>query len=142
MENLIYGIQTGLYKTLQIILGIGCIGSVVMATVKVLESKPEAAKSFFYTVVAFALGEVLLTALGNVGLNSAGSATLLKLTLTVLQSALCIVAMITSVGVVIKVMSADEQAVRRFFTWLVVAVAGIGILNGFYAAAIAAGANI
>jgi hypothetical protein len=144
VEYLIYGIQTGLYRTLQIILGIGCIGSVVLATVKVLESKPEAAKSFFYTVIAFALGEVLLTALGNVGLNRPDGidAQLLKLTLAVLQSALCIVAMITSVGVVIKVMSADEQAVRRFFTWLVVAVAGIGILNGFYEVAIKMGASI
>ena len=140
--SIIHGLENGLFRLLQVFLGIGCLGSVVMATVNVLEGRPEAAKRFFYSVVAFALGETLLSVFGTVSSNSAGSATLLALTMSVLQSALSMVAMITVIGVVVKVMSADEQAVRRFFVWLIASVTGIILLNVFYKVAVDAGASI
>ncbi len=143
MFNLMNGVTAAMHGLLQVFLGIGALGSVVMATISTMEGKPDSAKKFFYAIVAFVLGELLVSAFDSISSKSSvGSGTLLAVTMSVLQNLLCLVAMITVVGVAVKVMSADEQAVRRFFVWLIASVTGIILLNVFYSAAVGLGASI
>ena len=135
LVGLAHSTEKVLYDILQIMMGILGLGSIGMAAYRLMSGKQDSAKNFIVAFIALAVGYVLLEVFDIHATDSVGGASFGGAVASVLSSALCMVSMISLVGIVLKVMNAEEQSLGRLYTWLIASVVGIVLLNHFGAQA-------
>lgn len=129
VHNLISGWSNTLYNILKFVLGGGAIISIGMASYHIIEGKNDSAKKFISTIVICAISFTVLEVLQNVLPHPEGG-TLTKNVASVLTSLLSMISLISFVGIMLKLLSGQEQEIpMKLYTWLIASTVGIALLT-------------
>lgn len=130
--SLAHNLASTLIGILSVMMGILGIGSIFMSIVNLMNGKQDSAKKFIWSFIGLSIGYGGLSVIRNyAGTTVSASDSLTAAVASVLSSALCVVSIISLVGIIIKVMNAEEQSYNRLYTWLIVSVVGIMLLQIF-----------
>lgn len=123
-----------LQRLLGVIMGLGALVSLTFTVYNLISGKSEAAKRLVWVFLALFIGYFLMTwvarqasvSFESSGQGFAGIKSQLK---TVINGAVCVVAMISVTSLTIKMAQGDEQSYRRLFVWVVALTIGSAIIQ-------------
>ena len=136
LTGMISSVRGGLFSVLKIIIVLSAGFALVMVGLAVVNGEKESLRRFGTWAIGLTLAFSILTALQHIPINSGGGflaagsfsgfySTVKNLAL----SMLIIVAMITCVEPVIKVIQGEKEGGRHVFKWFLVATLGISLLS-------------
>lgn len=129
----ISSLASTLRTLLMIVISISGGVSLIFAVLHMTKGERDAASKMLLLVIGAAVGVGILAVIPTKNFSGFNETETLggirSQVAGLLQCGLCMVAMITLTTNAIKVMQGDQQAARKFFTWLAVSSVGIALLS-------------